>query len=48
MRAFKPAIGRRLAQARETTAANAVAAAPRTDLIHPGVQRYLREQGLLR
>ena len=37
----------RLAQARETTSANTVAAAPRPDLIHPGVQRYLREAGLL-
>ncbi len=25
-----------------------VAAAPRADLIHPGVQKYLREAGLLR
>lgn len=38
----------RLAQARETTAANTVAAAPRPELIQPGVQRYLREIGLLR
>lgn len=36
-----------LPQARETTAANTVAAAPRRDLIHPGVLRYLREIGLL-
>ena len=42
------AIGKRLPQARETTAANTVAAAPRVDLIHPGVQRYLREVALLR
>jgi TRAP transporter TAXI family solute receptor len=42
------AIARRLAQAAETTAANTVAAALRTELIHPGVQRYLREAGLLR
>ncbi|MGO8917241.1 MAG: TAXI family TRAP transporter solute-binding subunit [Stellaceae bacterium] len=40
------ALAQRLAQARETTAANTVAAAPRVDLIHPGVQRYLREIGL--
>ena len=39
-------LGERLPQARETTAANTAAAAPRTDLIHPGVQRYLREIGL--
>jgi TRAP-type uncharacterized transport system substrate-binding protein len=38
----------RLAQASETTMANKVAAAPRADLIHSGVQRYLREIGLLR
>jgi TRAP transporter TAXI family solute receptor len=42
------ALGARLAQARETTAANTVAAAPRPDLLHPGTQRYLREIGLLR
>ena len=42
------AMGKRLPQARETTAANTVAAAPRVDLIHPGVQRYLREAALLR
>ena len=37
----------RLEQAKETTAANTVAASPRADLIHPGVQKYLREAGLL-
>ncbi len=42
------ALGRRLPQARETTAANTLAAAPRQDLIHPGVLRYLREAGLMR
>ena len=42
------AIAKRLPQASETTAANTVAAALRTDLIHPGAQRYLREAGLLR
>ncbi len=42
------ALARRLTQARETTAANTVAAAPRADVIHPGVARYLREIGLLR
>ena len=41
------AIAKRLPQANETTAANTLAAA-RADLIHPGVQRYLREAGLLR
>jgi TRAP transporter TAXI family solute receptor len=38
----------RLEQARESTAANLVAAAPRAELIHPGAQKYLREAGLLR
>jgi len=35
-----------LAQACETTAVNTVAAAPRLDLIHPGVMKYLREIGV--
>jgi len=35
----------RLEQARETTAANTIAAAPRRELIHPGVRRYLAEAG---
>jgi TRAP transporter TAXI family solute receptor len=38
----------RLDQARESTAANMVAAAPRVDLIHPGALKYLREAGILR
>jgi TRAP transporter TAXI family solute receptor len=42
------ALAARLPQARETTAANTVAAAPRAELIHPGVRRYLGEIGLLR
>jgi len=42
------ALAARLPQARETTAANTVLAAPRPDLIHPGVRRYLGELGLLR
>jgi len=37
------ALAARLEQARETTAANTLAAAPRTELIHPGVMRYLEE-----
>jgi len=41
------AVGARLAQARETTAANTVAAVARPDLLHPGVRRYLQEAGLL-
>jgi len=32
-------------QARETTAASTVAAAPRRELIHPGVLEYLGEIG---
>jgi hypothetical protein len=43
----QPAFAQRLAQARETTPANTLAASPRPDLIHPGVARYLREIGLL-
>ena len=35
----------RLEQARETTMVNTVAAAPRPELIHPGVRRYLAEAG---
>lgn len=42
------AIGKRLAQARESTMANTVAAAPSVELIHPGAQKYLREIGLLK
>jgi uncharacterized protein len=38
----------RLEQARETTMTNTVKAAPRPDLIHPGVQKYLREINLMR
>jgi len=41
-------LGARLAQARETTAANTLAAAPDKKLIHPGVLRYFRETGLLK
>ena len=42
------ALAQRLPQGRETTAANTLAAAPRLELIHPGVRRYLTEAGLLR
>ena len=42
------AIGARLERARETTLANTLAAAPRRDLIHPGVLKYMREAGILR
>jgi len=36
----------RLEQARETTMRNTLAAAPRPDLLHPGVRRYLNEAGI--
>jgi TRAP transporter TAXI family solute receptor len=42
------ALGRKLAQARETTAANTAEAAPALNSIHPGALRYLREIGLAR
>ena len=42
------ALGARLPQARETTAANTVLAAPSPDRLHPGTRRYLAELGLLR
>jgi TRAP transporter TAXI family solute receptor len=38
----------RLEQARESTAANTVAAAPQPGLLHPGAQKYFREAGLLK
>ncbi|HEX2653170.1 MAG TPA: TAXI family TRAP transporter solute-binding subunit [Xanthobacteraceae bacterium] len=41
-------VAKRLPQGAETTMANTVAAAPNTDLIHPGVARYLREIGALK
>src|SRR6185436_5715164 len=40
-------LGEKLAQAKETTAANTAAAA-RPELLHPGAARYLREIGALR
>ena len=40
------ALAARLDQARETTMANTLAAAPRRELIHPGVLKYLREAGI--
>jgi len=39
---------RKLAQACETTAANTVAAAPKVQLIHPGVMKYFREIGVVK
>jgi TRAP transporter TAXI family solute receptor len=40
------ALAKKLEQARQTTMANTVAAAPRPELLHPGVARYLREAGI--
>jgi len=42
------AFAERLPQARESTAANTVAAAYRPELLHPGTRRYLQEIGLLK
>src|SRR5262245_50190267 len=42
------ALGAKLDQAKESTLANTLVAAPRQDLIHPGVLRYMREAGILR
>jgi TRAP transporter TAXI family solute receptor len=42
------ALAAALPQARESTAENIAAAAPRPELVHPGVARYLREAGLAR
>jgi TRAP transporter TAXI family solute receptor len=39
---------KKLSQACETTAANTVAAAPSTELIHPGVLRYFHEIGVVK
>lgn len=39
---------RKLVQACETNAANTVAAAPKAELIHPGVMKYLREIGVVK
>lgn len=43
----QPVLGQRLAQARETTPANTLTAVPRTEFLHPGAVRYLRETGLM-
>jgi hypothetical protein len=42
----RTAFAARLAQARETTPQNTVAATPRPEFIHPGVRKYLKEIGL--
>jgi uncharacterized protein len=44
----EPALAAKLEQARETTMANTVAAAPKKELLHPGVRKYLVEAGLLK
>jgi uncharacterized protein len=43
----KSVIAARHAQGGESTLENTLAAAPRQDLIHPGVMRYMREAGIL-
>jgi uncharacterized protein len=43
----QPALGQRLQPARETTAANTIAASPRAASIHPAVLRYFRDIGLV-
>jgi uncharacterized protein len=41
-------LGAKLAQAKETTASNTVAAAPELSMIHPGVLTYFREIGVVK
>jgi hypothetical protein len=43
----KSVIAARHAQGSESTLENTLAAAPRQELIHPGVLRYMREAGIL-
>ncbi len=42
------AFAQKLEQARESTLANTLAAAPSRELIHPGVLKYMREIGLIK
>jgi len=42
------ALGAKLEQAKESTLANTLIAAPSQDLIHPGVLKYMREAGILK
>ena len=42
------ALVKRLDQGRETTPQNTLAAAPSPQQIHPGVQKYLREIGVMK
>jgi TRAP transporter TAXI family solute receptor len=48
MHGSEAAFCQKLAQACETTAANTVAAAPKPELIHPGVIKYFREIGVVK
>lgn len=48
LHASEATLGARLAQAKETTAVNTVAAAPDVMLIHPGVLKYYREIGVVK
>jgi uncharacterized protein len=41
-------LGAKLAQAKETTASNTVAAAPELSMIHPGVLKYFRDIGVVK
>ncbi|MCX7180890.1 MAG: immunogenic protein precursor, partial [Proteobacteria bacterium] len=43
----KTRLAERLPQASDTTMENTAAALPRRELLHPGAQRYLEEQGAL-
>lgn len=47
LHSVEPTFCKQLAQACETTAANTVAAAPKPELIHPGVMKYFREIGVV-
>jgi len=48
LRSAESPLCKKLPQACETTAANTVAAAPSTDLIHPGVLKYFHEIGVVK
>ena len=43
-----PELSQRLPQARETTPANTLLASPKTEFLHPGVIRYLKEARVIR
>jgi hypothetical protein len=42
------ALAKKLDQAQESTLENTLAAAPKRELIHPGVLQYMKESGLLK